>query len=184
MSRALNPDGTPWWVSTGPPQKPVPNLDSLATATEQMVPPQAHVADAELPPQIDVGAATSNTFPSPLESLTGFFGGLGVTPEATAAAATSGLNLLTGVINLVSTPLNGPEQTSVHVVASCGTCPLCVAVAALREHDESMADLVESALGGVTSSIEKLTGLIPNIVENLSETLVEVVVRAVLQKGR
>jgi hypothetical protein len=59
-----------------------------------------------------------------------------------------------------------------------------VAVAALREHDESMADLVESALGGVTSSIEKLAGMIPHVVDSLSETLVEVVVRTVLNKGR
>ena len=192
MSRAMNPDGTPWWVSTGPPQKNPAQESPVAaaaaaqeTSQPQFQQPQAEQPSFGQPSQSAPDASsTASETTSPLDSLSGFLSGLGVTPEVTAAAAVSGLNLLTGVINLVSTPLNGPEQTSVHIVSSCGTCPLCVAVAALREHDESMADLVESALGGVTSSIEKLAGMIPHVVDSLSETLVEVVVRTVLHKGR
>ena len=181
----MNPDGTPWWVSTGPPQKIAPTSTQIDSPVQEISQPQAQVPKVEQPmPSIENDESISSASKSPFDSITGFLSGLGVTPELSAAAAESGLNLLTGVINLVSTPLNGTEQTSVHVVATCGTCPLCVGVATLREHDAAMADLVESALGGVTSSIEKLSGMLPNLVDSVSENLVEAVVRTVLRKGR
>ncbi|MEY2634814.1 MAG: hypothetical protein RIS75_754 [Actinomycetota bacterium] len=180
MGRSLNPDGTPWWVSTGPPSQSVPQ-----PAAEPAV---SAKREQELEPEIPSTDTSSNTSESvsshPFEAVTDVLGSLGVTPAAQAAAINSGLNLLTGVMNLVSTPLNGKEETSVHVVATCGVCPLCVGVAALREHDEGLADLVESALAGVTSSVEKVRALVPDVMDNISEAFVEAIVRTVLHKSR
>jgi hypothetical protein len=44
-------------------------------------------------------------------------------------------------------------------------------VGALREHDADLADLVESAMAGVTGSVEKLTSMVPEIAEKISEAV-------------
>lgn len=146
MTRATNPDGTPWWVSTGPPQPSQPQPEQ----------PQPQPVADESPTDT---ASASNSF-------------FGITPESQAAALNAGLNLITAVLDVVSRPLTGAEeQTSTHDVSACGVCPLCVGLEALREHDESLAELVESAMSGVTSSVEKLTGLVPDLAERAAEAL-------------
>lgn len=158
MTRATNPDGTPWWVSTGPPQPSAP----------------AEAASADMPhaePEETPAPSSSATSESASESSSSgsFFG---ITPESQAAALNAGLNLVTAVLDAVSRPLTGePEQASTHDVSACGVCPLCVGLKSLREHDEELADLVESAMSGVTSSIEKLTGLLPEMAERAAEAL-------------
>jgi hypothetical protein len=181
MARSLNPDGTPWWVSTGPPQKGEQSAQGMQPpSAESSAQPQPERSTTQTPGDPSSSTQAGN----PMDAINGVLGSIGVTPEVQAAAINSGINLLTGVMNLVSTPLNGKAETSVHVVATCGVCPLCVAVAALREHDEGLADLVESALAGVTSSVEKLSGMVPGVLDNISEAFVEAIVRTVLHKSR
>ena len=180
MGRALNPDGTPWWVSTGPPSQSASQAASEPAVT---APSDLH-PETEIPTANTASTKDGRTSGFSFEAVNDVLGSFGVTPAAQAAAINSGLNLLTGVMNLVSTPLNGKEESSVHVVATCGVCPLCVGVAALREHDEGLADLVESALAGVTSSVEKVRALVPDVMDNISEAFVEAIVRTVLHKSR
>lgn len=159
MSRATNPDGTPWWVSTGPPQ-PSPPVDESPTSSSTA----EHEAPVSAPAR-DTDSGDSST----ASAGASFFG---ITPESQAAALNAGLNLVTAVLDAVSRPLTGePEQSSTHDVSACGVCPLCVGLKSLREHDAELADLVESAMSGVTTSIEKLTGLLPDIAERAAEAL-------------
>lgn len=154
MTRATNPDGTPWWVSTGPPQPSAP-IDSPEPETE---------STSQSSPQAEPAASGGSIF--------------GITPESQAAALNAGLNLITAVLDVVSRPLTGePEQESTHDVSACGVCPLCVGLKTLREHDEELADLVESAMSGVTSSVEKLIGLLPDLAERFAETMASSLVR-------
>jgi len=162
MPRSLNPDGTPWWVSTGPPQ-------STQTSPQPTPTPAAAAA-----PSVDATAS-------------GLAGLLGITPQAQSAAISSGVGLVTAVLDLIAKPLAGSppvEEVAPHDPATCGVCPLCVAVAMVRQHDAGLADLIESAMSGVTTSAEKLVGILPNALESLSETVVEAIVRAVLNKAR
>lgn len=146
MTRATNPDGTPWWVSTGPPQPSAPKEPDQPAA-------QASAADAET-------QQTSESF-------------LGMTAESQAAALNAGLNLVTAVLDIVAKPLNPKEDTAPapHDPSTCGICPLCVGLQTLKEHDPALAELVESAMSGVTSSVEKLAGLLPELAERAAEAL-------------
>ncbi len=153
MTRATNPDGTPWWVSTGPPQPTAPH-------TSAALPPQG-----ENPTPQDAPQTSRSTTDVPSNSL------FGITPESQAAALNAGLNLVTAILDVVSRPLTGEDNESQHDVSTCGVCPLCVGVSALREHDADLADLVESAMAGVTGSVEKLTSMVPEMAEKLSEAV-------------
>lgn len=143
----------PWWVSTGPPSPSAPKFE------------------------IPKPASGNSTNDSPGESS--FFG---ISPEAQSAAINSGLSLLSAFMEVVSKPLNGQEQTSTHDVETCGVCPLCVGVKALREHDENLADLVESAMKGVTSSAEKLTEVWPNAMDAITESVVSAVIKSMMKR--
>lgn len=148
-----NESAKPWWVSTGPPSPTAPKF--------------------EIPkPKVEESQKNSN-------SESNFFG---VSPEAQSAAINSGLSLLTAFMDVISKPLNGQEQTSTHDVDTCGVCPLCVGVKTLREHDENLADLVESAMKGVTTSAEKLTEIWPNALDTLTESVVSAVVKSMMKR--
>jgi hypothetical protein len=90
--------------------------------------------------------------------------------------------LLSAFLDVISKPLNGEEQTSTHDIETCGVCPLCVGVKALREHDENLADLAESAMKGVTSSGEKLKELFPNALDTLTESVVSAVIKSMMKR--
>lgn len=154
MTRAMNPDGTPWWVSTGPPQPSNPEPSSPAVS-------DGKGEERQSSDSADGSSQSANSAPP-------FFG---ITPESQAAAFNAGLNLVTALLDAVSRPLTGEEAASEHDVSACGVCPLCVGVKALRDHDEDLADLVESAMAGVTSSAEKLTSMLPDLAEKLSEAV-------------
>lgn len=142
MTRATNPDGTPWWVSTGPPQPAAPS---------QSVPSDDS--------QTDSMTAGDSLF--------------GITSETQAAALNAGLNLITAVLEIVAKPLNAKDEPAAapHDPQTCGICPLCVGLETLKEHDPALAELVESAMAGVTASAEKLTTLLPDLAERAAEAL-------------
>ncbi len=148
----------PWWVSSGPP----------SDVSHKFEIPKAKIED---------GSKAETKTDSKAE--TGF---LGLSSEAQSAAINSGLGLLSAFMEAVSKPLNGENQTSTHDVEACGVCPLCVGVKALREHDENLADLVESAMKGVTSSAEKLKEIWPNAMDTLTESVVSAVVKTIMKK--
>ena len=145
----------PWWVSTGPPTSNTPKFEVPKTETKTEVPKTETKAE-------------SNFF--------------GISAEAQTAAINSGLGLISAFMDAVSKPLNGQEQTSTHDVATCGVCPLCVGVKALREHDENLADLVESAMKGVTSSAEKLKEILPSAMDSITESVVTAVIKSMMKR--
>jgi hypothetical protein len=145
----------PWWVSNGPPAS-----DS---------------AKFEIPKTKPSAQSQSNDS-KPDSTI------FGISGEAQSAAINSGLSLLSAFMDAVSKPLNGKEETSTHDVETCGVCPLCVGVKTLREHDENLAYLVESAMKGVTSSAEKLTEIWPNAVDTLTESVVSTVVKSMMKR--
>ena len=144
----------PWWVSSGPPSSATPKFE---------------IPKSE-PNEKSEKTETKNESP--------FF-----IPEGLQAnAINAGIGLITAFMETISKPLNGQEQTSTHDVEACGVCPLCVGVKAIREHDESLADLIESAMKGVTSSAEKLKEVWPNAMESLTESVVSAVIKAMMKR--
>ena len=144
MTRATNPDGTPWWVSSGPPQPSAPPAEDEPSPTQ--------------PSPSSEAQSSSESF-------------LGMTAESQAAALNAGLNLVTAVLEIVAKPLNPKEEPvpEPHDPATCGICPLCLGLQTLKEHDPALAELVESAMSGVTASVEKLSGLLPELAEKAAE---------------
>ena len=47
----------------------------------------------------------------------------------------------------------------------------------LKEHDPALAELVESAMSGVTASVEKLSGLLPELAERAAEAFASSLVK-------
>ena len=86
MTRATNPDGTPWWVSTGPPQPSAPTSGDGPSPA-----PSSPASEAQ---------SSSESF-------------LGMTAESQAAALNAGLNLVTAVLEIVAKPLNPKVTASV-----------------------------------------------------------------------
>ena len=152
MTRATNPDGTPWWVSTGPPQPSAPTSGDGPSPA-----PSSPASEAQ---------SSSESF-------------LGMTAESQAAALNAGLNLVTAVLDIVSKPLNPKEEAvpEPHDPSTCGICPLCVGLQTLKEHDPALAELVESAMSGVTASVEKLSGLLPELAERAAEAFASSLVK-------
>lgn len=157
MTNENKPSEKPWWVSSGPPSPDAPRFE---------IPKPRQSSDEP------------KTEPKP-ESDSSFFG---MSSGAQAAAINSGLNLLSTFLDVISKPLNGEEKTSVHDIEACGVCPLCVGVKALREHDENLADLAESAMKGVTASGEKLKELFPNALDTLTESVVSAVIKSMMKR--
>jgi hypothetical protein len=149
----------PWWVSTGPPTSQSPKFEIPKVKNEKV--------------------ETSEESKAETKTDSGFFG---ISTEAQSAAINSGLGLLSAFMDAVSKPLNGQEQTSTHDVETCGVCPLCVGVKALREHDENLADLVESAMKGVTSSAEKLKEILPSAMDAITESVVSAVIKSMMKR--
>ncbi len=149
----------PWWVSTGPPTSQSPKFEIPKVKNEKV--------------------ETSEESKTETKTDSGFFG---ISTEAQSAAINSGLGLLSAFMDAVSKPLNGQEQTSTHDVETCGVCPLCVGVKALREHDENLADLVESAMKGVTSSAEKLKEILPSAMDTITESVVSAVIKSMMKR--
>ena len=166
--RPTNPDGTPWWVSSGP---PTPGKPSVA---EQIQEPVAEDFSSNYEPP-----KTHEESQSEMPSAAWF----GISPEQQSAAIATGLGFITAVADLVSKPLSGNQQTSTHNVETCGVCPLCVTVGAIREHDAGLADLVESAMSGVTGSMEKLTGMLPDVSDRITEAVVSAAVKTLLNRN-
>ncbi len=145
----------PWWVSTGPPSPNAPKFEVPKKETN------------------DESAKTET------KDESNFFG---ISSEAQSSAINSGLGLLAAFMDAVSKPLNGQEQTSTHDVETCGVCPLCVGVKTLREHDENLADLVQSAMKGVTSSAEKLKEIWPTAIDSITESVVSAVIKSMMKR--
>ena len=155
----------PWWVSSGPPTTDSPKFEVPDTKSSSG------------------GSNSQKSEEDEQKTDTGFdFSFLGVNPQMQAELLSSGINLLSAVIDVISKPLNGSEQTSTHDVQTCGICPLCLAVKTIREHDESLADLIESAMKGVTSSAEKLKEVWPTKVDSLTENIVSAVIKAMMKR--
>lgn len=153
----------PWWVSTGPPNAQTPKFEIPNKQTMQEEDSQSQTEDESAKEKSD----------------SGFFG---ISNQAQMAAINSGLGLLSAFMDAVSKPLNGQEQVSTHDVETCGVCPLCVGVKALREHDENLADLVESAMKGVTSSAEKLKEIWPTAIDTITESVVSAVIKSMMKR--
>lgn len=154
MPRAMHEDGTPWWVSHGP-------ADSAPAE------PAAATSDGAMPDWLRSGE----------QLLSGF------DPKLAGQAFNAGIGLFTAFAELVSEPLDPDRQEqTTHDIESCGVCPVCVAVAALKEHEPRIGGLVESALAGVTSSGERLAELIPNARDAVTDQLVAAVLKSVLQR--
>lgn len=163
MPRAVNPDGTPWWVSSGPPGSPAAAGEAKTEASPHPESEPAAAPDGESAPSGDWSE---------------FFD-----PAVAAATFRAGAGLLAGFLELVSSASRvEAEEPAPHDVATCGFCPVCVAVAALKEHDANLGNLVEGALGGVTSSAERIAELVPNAKDLITEQLVEAVVRSLLTR--
>lgn len=154
----------PWWVSSGPPSAESPKFE-----IPKVEPATSEKSKDEQEPNAEKSAPFDFSF-------------LGINPQTQAELFTSGISLLTAFMEVVSKPLNGQEQTSTHDVETCGICPLCVAVKAIREHDENLADLLESAMKGVTSSAEKLKEVLPSAVDSLTENVVSAIIKAMMKR--
>ncbi|MEN9693100.1 MAG: hypothetical protein RLZZ330_744 [Actinomycetota bacterium] len=150
----------PWWVSSGPPSSDSPKFEIPKSES----------------PKVE---NETNTTSEQKKDGDNFFG---MSAGAQTAAINSGLSLLSAFLDVISKPLNGEEQTSTHDIETCGVCPLCVGVKALREHDENLADLAESAMKGVTSSGEKLKELFPNALDTLTESVVSAVIKSMMKR--
>lgn len=149
----------PWWVSSGPPNPETPRF--------------------EIPKPAENTSEEKTTD----ENKSGFdFSFLGLNPASQSELITNGLGLLNAVVEVLGKPLNGESQKSTHDLEACGICPLCVAVKAIRTHDENLADLIESAMKGVTSSAEKLKEVWPSAVDSLTESVVSAVVKAMMKR--
>ena len=171
MPRAMNEDGTPWWVSHGPPVE-------QPSAAEPEQPKGAPVPTPEPEPASETASQsssdTSTQSSNPLSDV-----GL---DEAMRA----GLGLFSAFARVVTETVDSKfssaaeEPAAPHSVADCGVCPVCVAVAALKEHDERLGGLVESALAGAASGTERLAEAVPNVKDAVSEQLLQAVTRAVM----
>ena len=175
--RPKNADGTPWWVSSGPPKPSEPSvseqISSESSHSEETV---ANEKTSEQPRAEETHNTQHN------QSSTHDSSFFGISPEMQATAVTTGLGLLNTVLDMVAKPLSDQQQTT-HDVKSCGVCPLCVAVAAIREQDAGLADLIESAMSGVTGSVEKLSGMLPDVMDKITEALVSAAVKALLNRN-
>jgi hypothetical protein len=171
----MKADGTPWWVSSGPPTKDEPTVAEQIVA-ENSAPPSAPKVETSEEPKVSHSDANAKDS----ASHSTFFG---IDPEMQSAALATGLGLLTSVMDLIAKPSSGEEQQSTHDPETCGVCPLCVAVSALREHDAGLADLVQSAMSGVTGSMEKLSHAFPDVADKISEALVTAAVKALLKRN-
>lgn len=172
MPRAMNEDGTPWWVSHGPPvEQPSATPPEPPKSTTTSVPePEPVASDTGDRAASDTSTQSSN----PLSDV-----GL---DEAMRA----GLGLFSAFARVVTETVDSKfssaaeEPAAPHSVADCGVCPVCVAVAALKEHDERLGGLVESALAGAASGTERLAEAVPNVKDAVSEQLLQAVTRAVM----
>lgn len=173
MPRAMNPDGTPWWVSSGPPARSGEPAAGVPPEAEPVVEVAVEL-DVESEP---VGEGATQDRPGDWSEL--------LDPALAAATLRAGAGLLAGFLDLVTAETRASTAPpTAHDVAACGFCPVCVAVAALKEHDQNLGELVESALGGVTSSAERIAELVPHSKDVITEQLVEAVARALLSKVR
>lgn len=168
-SRPRNADGTPWWVSTGP--KPA----GSPTVSEQLADeaPTVGAEDTSHSQNASSDSSQENVWSSLFEQV--------ADPNKQAAVISTGLGLVTTFLDVIAKPLQD-DATSTHDPQTCGVCPLCVAVAAVREQDEGLADLIESAMKGVTGSVEKLTHLLPDVTDKITEAVVAAAVKAVLHR--
>ena len=164
-----NRDNKPWWLSSGPPRHDVPPATERTTAESAQQEPEA---ESQQKPHEQSHAKEQS------HDSSSFFG---ISPEMQATAVTTGLGLLTAVMDMVAKPMSD-KQESTHDVKSCGVCPLCVAVAAIREQDAGLADLIESAMSGVTGSVEKLSGMLPDVMDKITEALVSAAVKTLLNR--
>lgn len=163
MPRAMNPDGSPWWVSTGPPARPAA-APSQSTAGDSAN--SSHSSD-----QPNAATEGSTDWSEWLD------------PSTVAATMRAGVGLLTGFLAVVSQTAAADESPAEpHDVSACGICPVCVAVAALKEHDPTLGSWVESALAGVTSGAERVAEFVPNAKDAITEQLVAAVTKALLAR--
>ena len=126
-------------------------------------------------PLRDQGTADSQAKPA---TETPSIAGWAISPEVQQRTIEAGFSLFQQALSLLNPALNQAEST--HDVAACGVCPLCVAVEALRERDPALAELMESAMKGVTENAEAVVERFDDIVKALTETVSSAVVSAAL----
>lgn len=95
----------------------------------------------------------------------------------------TGLHIASGVADTFAKMFTQNSGQVIHDVQICGVCPVCVSVNDLKRRDPELAGLIESALGGVTQSYEKLKERLPELLEPVTRMIVDSLVQSFV-KGR